>query len=277
MKNQKSNPINFDDVKKLTKYHIKLANMTGGAKSEEKRKVYNYKLNDYSRRLSNSGVDVAAVRQIIQSGGDPLDQLRRLHVDARAAIAGIQANGVAGVPDITAVEAQMGELKARAEELKAAHTAALAKYTDLAGKYGKYVVSAQKEAITTLTNAQEKQRQGVAVQPPGPLDRILNMNPPAVADPLPVDDDAVKLIILDTHIEELQRILAAAAADVDQLKRIERANMQQSADTWYDQAPAGAQPLDAFGDALRARIQAQALVQAQALMALANDILGMAP
>lgn len=62
---------NIENVNKLTKYQIRL---TGGSK--EHADVYRYKINEYSRKLENNGINSKKIIDTIQTGGNPLDELR---------------------------------------------------------------------------------------------------------------------------------------------------------------------------------------------------------
>jgi hypothetical protein len=78
---------NLNDIRKLTKYQVRMINLQGGGSSnEEKRKVYQYKINDYSRRLSNNGYNVNKIMNMTQSGGSRIEQLTRELDDRKTAI-----------------------------------------------------------------------------------------------------------------------------------------------------------------------------------------------
>jgi hypothetical protein len=77
--------LNIADVEKFAKYYKKL-NMVGGG-SKQQRDIYSFKINDYSSRLTQAGIDVNKIAKIIQSGGDwdaTLQELDRMKADILA-------------------------------------------------------------------------------------------------------------------------------------------------------------------------------------------------
>ena len=77
--------LNIADVEKFAKYYKKL-NMVGGG-SKQQRDIYSFKINEYSSRLTQAGIDVNKIAKIIQSGGDWAETLRQLETIKEQAMA----------------------------------------------------------------------------------------------------------------------------------------------------------------------------------------------
>lgn len=122
MNNEK---LNSEDLRKLTKYQIRLATMKGG--NPEQEKVYKYKINDYTKRLAGRGVNT-------QSGGVH-PELERQANEARATINGIRERAStinAGLPQ------QIRELIQSSELAKK-------RFQDINTEFQEHVANSKKE------------------------------------------------------------------------------------------------------------------------------------
>ena len=66
-KNQIVHPVNYNDMHKFTKYYTKLNNLNDS--NRNKVSLYEEKLNEYTSKLQQGGVNIQQVAETIQQGG----------------------------------------------------------------------------------------------------------------------------------------------------------------------------------------------------------------
>lgn len=74
--------LNIEDIQKYTKYQLKMINLqSGGGNNTLKENTYDQKIKEYENKLKKSGVNVTKLKEIIQSGGDPINELKKTKND----------------------------------------------------------------------------------------------------------------------------------------------------------------------------------------------------
>lgn len=136
--------LNLEDVQKFTKYYIKLNSLSDGG-DKMKQKVYDQKLNEYMDKLKKSGADTNQIIRIIQSGGNPLQELqkqvRKVDVEINS------LSNAVGVDSINNVVQEKGSILEKVKEQN----------TNLKTNYETYVKTSQESFFDLWKKAKEKE------------------------------------------------------------------------------------------------------------------------
>lgn len=119
---------NYENVKKLTKYQIRLA--SAGA---DKQDTYKYKIREYSGKLDGNGLNSKKILQTIQTGGDPFKELKEQQDALRATIDGLTAK-----VDRSVLEGQLKDITASAGQARTKYDDLYRKYDTVSKDYGKF-------------------------------------------------------------------------------------------------------------------------------------------
>lgn len=209
-KNQIQNPINVQNVIKLSKYQSKLATLTGG--SSEKRNVYKYKINEYSDKLASNGVNVDRLKRLMQKGGvrvdDLLAELNRQKDEVIASIGSITMTGVAGN---VALADRLTELAGAAQTAKDSHDSLVTKYDDAVKGLTKVRATAKVNSV--LEREAALRRSGAAVTVDVPMDAAqqaqvdtINRLTGEINSAVDLDNDMLKGIAVGVLIDSILRV-----------------------------------------------------------------------
>ena len=154
--------LNLEDIQKFTKYYLKINSHVGGGDAS-KTGVYNQKLNEYSDKLKQSGVDTMALTKIIQEGGGKLSQI--LEGQAREVLASI--NNVKETVDKVAMEKVIGEIEGKLATLKQSHDEVKTEF--------KEYYNASQAAFNEIKKKAQTPGSETKIEPPESL-RLLNAN-----------------------------------------------------------------------------------------------------
>lgn len=182
---------NFENVKKLTKYQIRLA----GA-SNDKQNTYKYKVDEYSNKLEKNGLNSSKILTTIQTGGDPFAELR-----AQQAALDAQIKKLAGKVDTTVLDTQLREITDSATKAKTKYDTVTAKYDTLADSYGKFA----SETLFGNYDIQNKLKKVKMGDLPDLTDKMTTITDSLqLGDKGDADiDELIKTFIVDTHIAKI--------------------------------------------------------------------------
>lgn len=224
--------LNLEDVQKFTKYYLKMGALTGGANSasgaKSKKLIYDQKMDEYTTKLQKSGVDTNQVIKIIQSGGNPLDELKKMKEMAENAIGELKGNE--GNPNYEDINKSVGEITDKMNEV-------VRKHLVLKEKYSEYYSESQKAFVDLVKSANAKATQNaedVKVGIPQSLTELSDMLSGNYLD----EDIDVKMITKDMTLE-LHTSTMIQLSTVPQEKRAKKVDeeitrLEQSLNTIFD-------------------------------------------
>lgn len=227
--------LNIDDIQKFTKYYTRLNNLVGGGSSgSEKRAVYEDKLSEYTQKLNRSGVNVAEIESILQSGGNPLEKLNNLKDQINNQLALLNKTQVAP-GDVTQITTAVETAKTNHDATKAAYVAAVEEYANYAEKSKQ----AFDELLQTATNKPTRNVQAITAAQLQPVIESLNTGFPALPN------DGYKPIIVNLLKARINNTDNRADNDT---KKTVRKEIEAMHDNFYDAADVN---LDQFYEQLK--------------------------
>jgi hypothetical protein len=185
---------NYENVKKLTKYQIRLA----GADTD-KRNTYGYKVKEYSGKLDGNGINSKKILATIQSGGNPFAELEAQQKALRDSIAGLTAK-----VDRTVLERQITDITASAGRAAGKYNDIHGKYDTLAKEYGKFAgtsIVGNYDIQNRLKGVKLESNPALSDDEMGAITTAMTIDDKADADV----DAIVKGFLVETHLAELDK------------------------------------------------------------------------